>query len=378
MKRLLQLTIFLFVYQVKMSGQTDSLKNKLIFNGDFRFRVEQDWATTDQFGFPLEDKTRLRFRFRSGMEYTLKNNLHFGAGIRTGYTQNPQDPQITFGDKGLEFGNLPIGLEKLYAGFNTKHISGWIGKNSFPFERQNELFWSENVFPSGIFLSSRWQLKNGFLNDLNLHAAHFIYSSSGTLFDEQSIDGVQLVSRFFNSKFSFFPGLYYFHKLPSIPGSNLTNQLNYLISHVGAKITLFTQPSIHLEFDYYQNMTSLTKYDFVSDDFKNEKTGFVGGIIFGESKLKGDWAFKIYYVSLEKYAAVDYLAQNDWARWSYSDQNSPAGRLTNFRGYEAMVGYMIAENLSTKVRFFHTEQIVKTGTVNEKSYRIRLDLDFAF
>ena len=62
-----------------IAAQTDSILSKLSFNGDFRFRVEQDWNSKKSDGTFRDDRTRLRYRLRAGVEYTDK---WFKTGFR--------------------------------------------------------------------------------------------------------------------------------------------------------------------------------------------------------------------------------------------------------------------------------------------------------
>ena len=137
-------------------AQKDSTRTKLSFTGDFRFRVEQDWNSRKPDGTYRDDRTRLRYRARFGVSYDYKDWMSIGIRLRTGDPKKQQDPHLTLGDGFKEFSTLPIALEKVYANFSHKWFSAWIGKNTFPFEKQNELFWSDNVFPEGISLRGKF------------------------------------------------------------------------------------------------------------------------------------------------------------------------------------------------------------------------------
>jgi predicted porin len=104
----------------------------------------------------------------------------------------------------------------------------------------------------------------------------------------------------------------------------------------------------------------------------------VANASYGKLDKKGDWKVQLTYTYLERFAAVDYLAQNDLSRWDYSSQNSPDGRLTNFKGLEVMAGYTLTENMDLRMRFFTVEQIVPYGIAKENGNRIRLDFNIGF
>jgi len=94
--------------------------------------------------------------------------------------------------------------------------------------------------------------------------------------------------------------------------------------------------------------------------------------------MKGNWKAQLIYAYLERFAAVDFLAQNDWARWSYSSQGSPDGRLTNLKGFEFMLGYAVNSNMDLQFRAYSVKQIIALGSTKENGDRVRLDLNIRF
>tara|TARA_Y100000385_G_scaffold14347_1_gene14638 strand:+ start:2748 stop:3017 length:270 start_codon:yes stop_codon:yes gene_type:complete len=88
--------------------------------------------------------------------------------------------------------------------------------------------------------------------------------------------------------------------------------------------------------------------------------------------------FSTSYAKLQKFSAVDFLAQNDWVRWDYSSSGSPDGRLTNFSGIELVAGYKINEKVSLKMKYYFVEQLIPLTNNKENGSRIRLDLDVKF
>ena len=357
-------------------SQNDSIQKKLVFSGDFRFRIEQDWDSQKSDGSLRDDRTRLRYRARLGATYAFKNWVSFGMKIRTGQPNKQQDPQLTLGD---EFSSLPIAFEKIYANFNYNWLSAWIGKNTFPFEKQNELFWSDNVFPEGVSLSGKFNFENEFVQSLKVNTGHFIFATSGTSLGKDSyFEGIQLVSSHWQNRVKFFPAFYYFKNMPNIPDGDDTFNIDYSIVHLGTNVVLLKNPKVTAGFDYYQNVQDYNDNDSIPKFLQDQKTGYVANAGIGKLDKKGDWKVQLTYTYLERFAAVDYLAQNDWARWDYSSQNSPDGRLTNFKGLEIMAGYALAENMNLNVRFFTVEQLVAYGTAKENGNRIRLDFNIGF
>lgn len=373
------LALSLLLATVATSAQSDSLRARFSFNSDFRFRLEQDWNSRKPDGTFRDDRTRLRYRFRAGFKYQHNNWASVGARLRTGDPAKQQDPQLTLGEGFKEFGTLPFALEMTYFKAEHKGYTLWLGKNSFPFEKQNELFWSDNVFPEGAFLKKKFELKSGFLNAVGLSGGHFVMNARGKSLDLDSyLQGMQLSLEFLDKRLSFFPTLYLFRNIQNIPDGADTYLLDYSIFHVGGSAVLLKKPFINVEGDYYINLEDYGTNDSIPATLKNQKSGWVAALGCGTLKDKGDWHFKITYNYMQRYAAVDFLAQNDWARWDYASNNSPDGRLTNYHGAEVVAGYMLAKGLSLRVKYYLVEQIIPYGIATETGSRIRFDLDIKF
>ncbi len=376
------LLVFCFCCYLSASvfAQKDTLPSRLKLSGDFRFRVEQDWDSRKSDGTYRDDRTRFRYRLRYGAVYRYNSWASFGASIRTGQQNKQQDPQLTLGSGTGEFSTLPIGLDKAYFLADYSFFSGWIGKNKFPFRKQHELFWSDNVCPEGIHLSIKHRFKTNLIESLSLNAGHFIVNTSGKSLDaDRYFQGIQLISKHWNNRITFFPSFFYFSNMPDIPDGFGTYNIDYKIVNLGLTLILHQKLGLKAEFDWYNNIEDMNKYPAgVSTTLKKQKEGLVAGLELGENKQKGDWCFKLVYANLERYAAVDFLAQNDWARWDYSGIGSPDGRLTNFHGLEVFAGYSISEKFNLKMRYFLVEQLVSYGQTRETNSRIRLDLNIGF
>lgn len=376
--RKLSTLLILLTITISLSAQIDSLKHRLSFEGDFRFRIEQDWNSRKSDGSFRDDRTRLRYRLRTSVQYADKWYVT-GFRIRTGDPHKQQDPQLTLGDGFKEFGTLPIGFEKAYFQGKLKTFTFWLGKNTFPFEKNNELFWSENVFPEGVFLSKGFRTKSKIIDSLDIRAGHFIISTSGSSLDKDAyFQGYQAYLKFLENRFEFFPSLYLFKNVPNIPDGFETFVMDYSILHVGTRLNILQNHLLSIEFDYYHNWENYSQNDSISTNLRDQKSSMVIGLKYGSLKDKGEWLFKASYAWLQRYSAVDFLAQNDWARWNYSSLGSPDGRLTNFNGVELVAGYMIDEKVSLKMKYYIVDQLTPYGTSTETGDRVRLDLDVRF
>lgn len=361
-----------------LSAQIDSISSKLSFEGDFRFRVEQDWNSKKSDGSFREDRTRLRYRLRAGVEYSDKW-YSTGFRVRTGNPIKQQDPQLTLGDGFKEFGTLPIGFEKVYFKGEWSTFKFWVGKNTFPFEKSNELFWSDHVYPEGISFEKSFHIKSKFINDVNIKAGHFIISTKGkSLIKDSYFQGYQAYIKLFKNRFELFPSLYLFRNIPNIPDGNETFEIDYSILHVGTRFNIVKRLMLGFELDYYHNFQNYNQNDSIPTNFKEQKSGVTVGLKYGSLKQKGDWLIKASYTYLQQYSVLDFMAQNDWARWDYSSLGSPDGRLTNYNGIELVVGYMIDKKVSLKMKYYVVEQLIPYGITKETGSRIRLDLDVKF
>jgi len=360
-------------------AQIDSIYHKLSFTADFRFRIEPDWNSRKSDGSFRDNRTRVRYRARFGANYKHNDWASLGFRIRTGNPIKQQDPQLTLGADAGEFNILPIGFEKIFFKAEKKGFELWLGKNTFPFRKLNELFWSDNVYPQGAFLGKKFDFQAGFIESLKLGVGHFLaIASNGPLTEDNYFQGFQIHTQHFNNRLELFPSFYYFQDMPNVPDGAETYTINYGIFHLGTRLTLVKKPQIDIEADYYYNIEDLQVNDSIPENLNEQKTGLVVAAGIGNLKEKGNWQLKFTYTYLERYSAVDIFAQNDWARWDYSNFDSPDGRLTNYQGLEIMFGYAFDKKLVFKTRYFIVEQLIPYGEFRETGSRIRFDLDIGF
>lgn len=364
-----------------MYGQIDSSKHeKLKFTGDYRFRIEHDWNAQDSEGVSRNDRSRLRYRFRFGLAYPIDKNSSFGGRIRSGNINDQQGPHVTIGGNEGEFGLVRIGLEKLYYQYKTNNLTAWVGKNSIPLKKNNELFWNDNVFPEGMGLSYQLRFKKlKSFNSLLMNTGHFIIRSNNRTFNEDSyLQVYQLVFHLLQGRLNLFPAFYYFNQVGNYPDKKQTFNLDYSIVHLGSEITIHKPLQLKLGIELYKNFHSYANVDSISTDLKDQTNGFVLSLMHGQTKEKGDWLFSISYAHLQKFAIVDYFAQNDWSRWDYSSIGASGSRISNFQGVELKLGYAIQDHFNLILRSYFVEQLVKLGHFREYGNRIRLDLNIGF
>ena len=350
---------------------------KLELEGDFRFRIEQDWNGQRSNGTQINDRSRLRYRLRFGLAYNFNSKNKVGARIRTGKANNQQDPHLTIGDGFGEFSIINLGVEKLFYSYEGKIISFWLGKNSLPLRQNNELFWNDNVFPEGIGINLKVpKIDHQWISEININAGHFIIKSNQASFAQDSyLQVIQADFRLLNNKINLFPSLSYFHQVGNIPDGKHSLLNDYSIFQFGSLFKIDQKEKLSICFDYFANLQDYSDSNLDYLHLSNQKTGYVVGIKYGESKNKGDLLFGLSYARIQKYAIVDYFAQNDWARWDYSSFDASGGRMSNFEGLEFTIKYTISESQNLVMRSFFVEELVTTGLQKEKGSRIRLDFN---
>ena len=189
------------------------------------------------------------------------------------------------------------------------------------------------------------------------------------------MQGVQFTLQAKNKLFSFFPGLFTFRNIPNIPDGAHTFHLDYSILNLGTNIRLLSEMPLSLEIDFYQNIEDYTNNPDVESRFADERSAYTIGLKWGTLKQADSWLFKLTYTNTERYAILDYMAQNDWGRWDYSAFNSPDGRLSNYEGIEVVAAYAISEKLNLVAKYYWIEQLVPIGLFSENGQRLRLDLN---
>ena len=217
-------------------AQKDSLLSRIKYEADFRFRLEEDWNSKRPDGSKRDDRTRFRYRARVGFTYASQKKYYVGLRMRTGDRRKQQDPQLTLGTAPAEFGTLAIGFEKAYFEYREKGFRLMLGKNTFPFQKNNELFWSDNVFPEGVYAGKTFSFKEKKLSNITLGAGHLIVEASGGSLDKDSyLTAFQANLSAFDERLKLFPSFYQFGNINNVPDGEGTYQLDYSIAHLGGQ-----------------------------------------------------------------------------------------------------------------------------------------------
>ena len=107
------------------------------------------------------------------------------------------------------------------------------------------------------------------------------------------------------------------------------------------------------------------------------ENGWITGIKFGNAKKAGDWQAKIEYVSLEKDAIWDELADDQGGAFGVNSTTSAYGTGTNFEGVIVQGKYNLYDNVQTALSLWFTES-EDGASSSEDNTRLQADLIFKF
>jgi len=373
---ILTIIISLFSAELVVSANQDSSKLKLY--SDIRIRAEHDWDSKKSDGTYRNDRTRGRYRLRFGFNYNWSKQIQFGGRFRSGNPKDQQSPHIDFGSE-MEPGAFKI--DKAFIKGDYDRFNWSLGKNSFPFWKQNELFWDDDVIPEGLSLGYKFELDEteikptlgGFLINTS---SHFIGNDSKLLAGQ-----IAIKTKISKLNIELATGLFAFDKLPTQNDSLTMNRLDYNIIHSGIKLCYDIGIPLCIGFDHTINLTEYNKgkfKDIVNQELKDEINSIVLTLKIGSLKNKYDWYLAYYYASVQKYSVVDYFAQDDWLRWDYGETGA---RSSNFSGHEIRAAYSFGKGFNCVLRAYVVEAIMKTKDSDlslETGNRLRLDFNIKF
>jgi hypothetical protein len=305
--------------------------------------------------------------------------VSFGARLRTGVPTNIQSPHLNVGYNGLTSG--PTNLDRAYAAVKYDQLWAWAGKNSFPLWKQNELFWDDDVTPSGVAAGARLDLGNV---ELEPTAAFFVADHEQTVaFKDGQIIAAQVKASIKASDLvtldvaSAYIHMRRIFDVPQPLGGMNRLEYQFLVNNVRATIDI-GRPLV-FGVDYFVNLADYDDVAFVADHYKDQKHGFVGHAHYGSTKKSGDFLVGYYFAYKQRYSVVDYYTEDDWVRWGNVDRN----RNTNYIGHELRLAYTFGKKLNAVFRFYDVTAIKARiendpMAVTETGNRVRLDFNVGF
>lgn len=388
----------------KFMQEAKNLIKRVRFSGKMTLRLAELDYNQRRIDGKLHDRYRSRYRFYLNMDTQLSKAFALHARVRTGHKQWDF---VDFGGQTEE--KFDLILDQLSLDIKT-------GKYIFKIGRQNAIWNNQKGAQfdvpthDGISAGMNYPLKNHL--SLALKAAYFdeLYDGNNIPLEKHGkIYGYQLTMKGGNySNFSVSQGLIFANHLP-------TRYINYASYPSGTEPVVYHECDLapdyslflaqaklqlkkfnHLTFmaDYYYNLkdyktnpvshtikdaqgkdsfTDLDAYDDkTAPDFTNQKTGFIGTISLGEWDKPKGLQLGISYFYLEKYAVMDYFAQDDSSRWASS----------NIKGWETAIAYRLSKFMNLRARWFLTSEIKGLRGVhpdfNRSGNRFRIDVTLNF
>ncbi len=343
---------------------------------DLRARLESDFDSQTATGSSRDDRTRLRVRVRLGMRYDPTEYLSLGIRVRSGSDDSQQSPHITvldFDDN--DTGDSDFNLDQWFLKGDWKHGWVWIGRNSFPFWKQNELFWDDDVTPAGLAGGLRRRFGGG---ELSVQGGYFslpvgMQEFAGNLGAAQAV----YVTPVGKAGITAAAGVFKFAADTDDPDAatllNGNGSRDYTIwtGSVQVRLKAKDRPLV-LGLDYMHNSEnySATHPDPFTAANHDETDGYVVSAKLGSLKAKGDWLAAYYYARIETFAVNSSVSQDDWVRWGSATET----RASNLKGHELRFAYAFEQKINLVARLY----LVEAVTTPEDGNRFRVDLNFKF
>lgn len=340
---------------------------------DFRLRYEVDWESHTAAGVERDDRHRGRIRARTGFEYKLADEWSVGARAHTGNSRSQQSPHLTFVTDDGTRDQLDFVIDRYYVQYKSGPVFAWAGRNVTPFWQQHELFWDEDVTPTG--LAGSYEIPVGPGKLAATAGAFYLpdggYDLQGQMLAAQlkyavPIDKSQLILA---SSFHFMNGV-------SETPNNLRNRNGNRDYYIGAVDAQWSMPIRKIPFtvgaDVYYNFADYDAADvapFPEKD-KDRTLGYVFSATLGQLKQRHDWLVGYYYAYIETFAVNGSYAQDDWHRFGSGPQTDSS----DFKGHEFRAAYAVSKNINLMARLFLVDAI----TTQQDDYRFRVDLNWKF
>ena len=344
----------------------------LTFYGDVRLRYEVDWDSQNAAGIPRDDRNRGRIRARAGFNYQLNSDWSLGARLRTGNSRSQQSPHLTFASDDGGRDDLDFVADRYFVQFKHGAFSGWGGRNTSPFWQQNELFWDEDVTPTGLAGAYDMPLGDGKLTAI---AGGFYLPDGGYDLNGQMLAGQLKYSLPVKpSQLIFAAGLHYLH---GEQGANNLLRRNgardYVIGVASAQWSIPVKGiPLTLGADIFNNFKDYSAADvapFPAAD-TDQTLGWVLSAQLGQLKQRHDGLVGYSYARIETFSVNASYAQDDWVRFGNGAQTDAS----DFQGHEVRLGYAVSKNINLLARLYLVDAI----TTRQDGNRFRLDLNWKF
>ena len=344
----------------------------LTFYGDLRLRYEVDWDSHTTGGALRDDRHRGRLRARFGFNYQVAEDWSVGARVRTGNSRSQQSPHLTFVSEDHVRDPLDFVADRYFVQYKHGAFSAWGGRNTSPFWYQNELFWDEDVTPTGVAGAYEAALGDGKLTAI---AGAFYVPDGGYDLNGQMLAGqIKYALPVKASQFTVAGSVHYLNGEEG--ANNLRNRNGERDYLLGVGSAQWSMPVKKIPFtlgaDIFHNFKNYSAADLspfpAADD--DETLGYVFSAVVGQLKQKNDWLVGYYYSHIETFAVNASYAQDDWIRFGSGAQTDAS----DFKGHEIRLGYALSKQINVLARLYLVEAI----TTGQDGKRFRVDLNWRF
>ncbi len=327
--------------------------------GDFRARLEADFDSRRADGTERDDRTRIRIRARIGLEYAASDRFTFGLRLRSGSDDSQQSPHVTILDfDDNDTGDLHFNFDKWFVKGKRGKGWGWIGRNSLPFWKQNELVWDDDVTPAGVAFGLKHDRGE---RGVEASAGYFSLPAGMREFSG-NLGLAQVVLR--RDRFKLAGGLLDIDADPNDADGMLLlrgnggrdYQLWILSLQAGIDKWTFGLDGIHNSESYP-----------ISEPLRDEVDGYVGSLKFSSSR---GWQAAYIYAHIEALAINSSYAEDDWVRWGNATQT----RASDLEGHELRFTRDVGPGQNLVFRLYLVDAI----TSGEDGSRFRIDWNYRF
>lgn len=352
------------------SARAFTVAPNLTVNGDVRARYESDWDSHTATGALRTDRERGRFRVRVNATYAFNPTWSLHARVRTGDPESQQSPHLTFTANDGPNDDLRLSLDRYFLQYKQGTTTAWLGRNSSPFWQQNELFWDEDITPTGAATS--FDRKHGTATLTTTLGAFALPDGVNHLHGQLFAGQLKYTAPIDTARLTLAAGL---HAFQGDTGArhlrNRNGARDYLVGVLNAQwSTPIAGVPVAFGVDVFHNFqdysaAEVTPFPAAQQD---ETLGYVFSVVAGQLKERGDWLAGYYYAHVETFATNASYAQDDWARFG----NGPQSDVTDIKGSELRVAYAFTKDLNLMARLFLVDAI----TSRQDGKRFRLDLNW--
>jgi len=345
----------------------------LVISGDLRARYEWDWDSQTAAGVPRVDRERARIRARLGFTYKLDSAWSLGGRLRTGNKLSQQSPHLTVWSSDDVTDDFAVQADRYYIQYKRNAFTAWGGRNTNPFWQPDEVFWDEDVTPTGVAGSYDSKLAHGVLTTT---LAAF-YMPDGAVELNGTLVGGQLkyVRPIDKSSLTLAAGLYAYNGREG--AENLTSRngaRDYLLGVASAQYVVPVAPNrpLTLGASLLKNFEDYSAADTAPYNVSqaDQTLGYMVSAALGQLKKPHDWLLAYFYADIETFSVNASYSPDDWARFG----SGPQALVTDFHGHEFRAGYAFTGALNLMVRYF----IVEANTSVQDGRRCRVDLNWKF